>query len=212
MTVPQNPRIYHIVHLDRLASIMRDGRLWCDAVATERNVSGTAIGISDIKLSRLARLLDSHENLAVGDCVPFNFCPRSMMLYVIWKANDPRLDYRGGQESIVHLEADLREAVRWADANQQRWAFTTMNAASHYAEDYSDLLKLDEIAWSSVRARDWRACRDEKQAEFLMEHSFPWALVRRIGVSSRTICSRVRETIGVGGSAPTVEVKRDWYY
>ena len=212
MTVPQNPRIYHIVHVDRLASIVRDGRLWCDAVATERNVSGTAIGMPDVKSSRLVRFLDSYDDLAVGNCVPFNFCPRSMMLYVIWKANHPQLAYRGGQRAIVHLEADLREAVEWADSVHQRWAFTTANAASHYAEDYSDLRHLDEITWSAVAARDWSACRDEKQAEFLMEYNFPWSLIGRIGIHSRSMYSRVQDAIGASGSKPTVEVKSDWYY
>ena len=52
--------------------------------------------------------------LNVGDCVPFYFCPRSVMLYLIHRANHPELDYRGGQGPIVHLEADLHEAANWA--------------------------------------------------------------------------------------------------
>ena len=34
------------------------------------------------------------------------------------------LAYRGGQGPIVHLEADLRDSVAWADQNRSRWAFT----------------------------------------------------------------------------------------
>lgn len=30
MTVPAQPKIYHIVHVDRLPSIIADGCLWCD--------------------------------------------------------------------------------------------------------------------------------------------------------------------------------------
>ena len=29
--VPSQPKIYHIVHVDRLPSIVADGLLWCDA-------------------------------------------------------------------------------------------------------------------------------------------------------------------------------------
>ena len=36
---------------------------------------------------------------------------RSVMLYVIDKANHPNLAWRGGQGPIVHIEADLREVV-----------------------------------------------------------------------------------------------------
>ena len=31
MPVPAQPKIYHIVHVDRLASIIADKRIWCDA-------------------------------------------------------------------------------------------------------------------------------------------------------------------------------------
>jgi hypothetical protein len=31
MPVPDNPKIYHIVHVDKLASIAADGFLWSDA-------------------------------------------------------------------------------------------------------------------------------------------------------------------------------------
>ena len=71
--------------------------------------------MEDIKRRRLTELrLNSHPDLFVGDCVPFYFCPRSVMLYVISRANHPQLSYRGGQGSIVHLQADLRSTVAWA--------------------------------------------------------------------------------------------------
>ena len=77
--------------------------------------TGTTIGMSSIKKRRLKLKLTSHPDLHVGDCVPFYFCPRSVMLYVIHMANHAELTYRGGQESIVHLEAGLHEAVAWAN-------------------------------------------------------------------------------------------------
>lgn len=57
-------------------------------------------------------MLNSHPGLYVGQCVPFYFCPRSVMLYVIYCANHDELSYRGGQGPILHLEADLYETVR----------------------------------------------------------------------------------------------------
>jgi CxxC-x17-CxxC domain-containing protein len=38
--------------------------------------------MNKIKERRLKLPLSSHFNLFVGDCVPFYFCPRSVMLYV----------------------------------------------------------------------------------------------------------------------------------
>ena len=129
---PAEPRIYHIVHRDRLSSIISDGYLWCDTEIGRRQESGTAIGMDGIKQRRRNNPLSSHPDLRVGDCVPFYFCPRSVMLFVIHKANHPELSYHGGQEPIVHLEADLRQTVAWAEENNQRWAFTLSNAGANY--------------------------------------------------------------------------------
>ncbi|MDE0333332.1 MAG: DUF4433 domain-containing protein [Defluviicoccus sp.] len=124
---PPDPKIYHIVHVDRLASIVADGCLWSDAQLQHRARPGTTIGMSAIKQRRLTNPVKCRPGLSVGECVPFYFCPRSVMLYLIHMANHPELDYRGGQGPIVHLEADLREAVDWADRNGRRWAFTLSN-------------------------------------------------------------------------------------
>jgi len=57
------------------------------------------------------QLSTSYPDLYVGDYVPFYFCPRSIMLFIIHQANHPELDYRGGQVPIVHLQADLHTSV-----------------------------------------------------------------------------------------------------
>ena len=67
--------------------------------------------MSEIKQRRLTNPVKCRPGLSVGECVPFYFCPRSVMLYVIHMANHPELKYRGGQGAIVHLEAGLYEAV-----------------------------------------------------------------------------------------------------
>ena len=185
MTVPANPKIYHIAHVDRLPSIVADGCLWCDAKVLRRAPTGTMIGMSNIKQRRLGELrLSRHPDLRVGDCVPFYFCPRSVMLYLIFQGNCPELSYRGGQGPIIHFEADLHAVVAWAQREGRRWAFTLTNAGSYFFEDRCELARLNEIDWDAVSARDWRQCKEGKQAEFLLEQDFPWGLVERIGVST----------------------------
>ena len=181
MQPPATPKIYHIVHVDRLGLIASDGALWCDAALEERmqavSGTGTSIGMSSIKSRRLRTRLGSHPDLAVGQCVPFYFCPRSIMLYVIDRANHPELSYRGGQEPIIHLEADLRRSVAWAEKQDRRWAFTLSNAGSSYFEDRADLSRLDELDWQAIDARDWRTHKEGKQAEFLVERYISWWLI-----------------------------------
>ena len=218
MLVPTQPKIYHIVHVDRLASIVSDGHLWSDATMAGRQGTGTTIGISSIKHRRLMNELSSHRGLHVGDCVPFYFCPRSVMLYVLHMANNPELAYREGQRPIVHLEADLRRTVTWADTNGRRWAFTSSNAGSYYFEDFSDLRQLDKISWDAVDANQWsgtgvdQSVKEAKQAEFLVEGSFPWDLVDRIGIQSQNIYAKLQNALKGASHRPTVEIRRDWYY
>ncbi len=212
MPRPAAPKIYHIVHLDRLDSIVSDGCLWSDAVMVNRPQVGTGIGMTSIKQSRRTRPLSSHPGLNVGDCVPFYFCPRSVMLYLIHMANYDGLTYRGGQKPILHLEADLHEVVIWANAHQRKWAFTTSNAASGYFADYADMTKLDEIDWEAVEAHVWRGRRESKQAEFLLETFFPWSLVRRIGVQNGSVHRAVCDTVTSASHQPQVEIRGDWYY
>ena len=52
MPVPIQPKIYHIVHVDNLASIVRDGYLWPDSVMVQQQ-GGAVIGNKDIKTDRL---------------------------------------------------------------------------------------------------------------------------------------------------------------
>lgn len=50
MAVPAQPKIYHILHVDRLASVLADGKLWSDAMvqtqAMYQQVAGLLVGQS----------------------------------------------------------------------------------------------------------------------------------------------------------------------
>lgn len=212
MAVPAQTKIFHICHVDRLASIVASGGLLSDAAVVQGNVPGTVIGMSHIKQRRLTQLqLASHPGLFVGQCVPFYFCPRSVMLFLMHRQS-AELAYQGGQGPIIHLQADLQATVNWANAQHRRWAFTLSNAGSSYFEDRADLAQLNEINWDAVNARYWQSCREDKQAEFLLENSFPWHLVECIGVLSQPIATQVAQTLPVGGHRPPVQILPNWYY
>ena len=54
--------------------------------------------------------------------------------------------------------------------------------------------------------------KEAKQAEFLLYGSFPWSLVRMIGVISEKIAERVREIVSARDHRPDVQVQTGWYY
>lgn len=215
MSIPIHPKIYHIVHVDRLLSIITDDGLLCDAEVVKRSPVGTNIGMNQIKQRRLKELtLVSHFGLYVGECVPFYFCPRSIMLYLIHQANHPELNYHGGQSSVIHLQADLFATVHWAKCHHKRWAFTLSNAGSRYFEDHADLQHLDKIDWQAVEAKDWQQCKEGKQAEFLLEYYFPWHLIELIGIYDNETLQQVSNILEFckHKHRPSLQVKTDWYY
>ena len=50
---PAQPKIYHIVHFEPLASIVAGGCPWSDAEVVGRGQGGTTIGMGGIKARRL---------------------------------------------------------------------------------------------------------------------------------------------------------------
>ena len=206
-------KIYHIIHISKLPAILAERNLISDAEVRRREPAGVTIGMSKIKQRRLEeRMLLSHPGLYVGECVPFYFCPRSIMLYMFHMGNHPDIEYRGGQEPIVHLVADMEKAVEWANINRMRWAFTTSNAGSGYCEDFSDLNDLGKIDWDAVNATNWANCKDRKQAEFLVEQRFPWKLIEKIGVYSFKQFNEVSSLLSEESSSPQISIERSWYY
>jgi hypothetical protein len=179
-----------------------------------RGAAGTVIGMSGIKQRRLTLPVRCHPGTNVGDYVPFYFCSRSIMLYVIYRANNPDLGYSGGQGPIVHLEADLHHVIASADASGRRWAFSLSNAGAVYAQFRASVAELDQINWPAVAATDFRSAdiKEGKQAEFLVHDCFPWTLVDRIGVNSRAIAQQVANAMQGAAHRPVVEVRPDWYY
>ena len=158
--------------------------------------------------------VDRQPGTKVGDYVPFYFCPRSVMLFVIHRANHPELTYRDGQGPIVHLEADLHAVVQWAKESGRRWAFSLSNAGAYYTEFRSRLDELDQLDWQVIAATDFRPAevKERKQAEFLLHGRFPFELIERIGVRSADIQERAATALAGTRHRPPIEVHREWYF
>lgn len=201
--------------MDNLTRIIARGGLLSDARMLEEGGPDQAIGMSKIKRRRLEEIeVTCHPETMVGEYVPFYFCPRSVMLYLIYRGNHPELDYRGGQDPIIHFEADLYRVIKWANDKGVRWAFSLSNAGAFYAEFRSDLRDLRELDWVAIAATDFRDpdIKERKQAEFLVYGFFPFELVERIGVYNETILAKVRRALAGSKHKPLVEIRRDWYY
>jgi hypothetical protein len=213
-TPPARPKIYHITHVDNLPGIVEAGGLLSDSRMPRVGGPTSVIGMSSIKERRLGLPVASYPGRTVGEFVPFYFCPRSIMLYVISRQNHPDLNYRGGQGPILHLQADLQEVVEWANEAEVAWAYSLSNAGAAYAPFRNRIADLGDIDWEAVEATDFRDAdvKEGKQAEFLVDGFFPLDLVEFIAAHSPAVVAQVRSAIPTSIIRPSVAVRRDWYY
>lgn len=214
-TVPDNPKIYHITKVTNLPRIIREGGLASDRKCMRDRINFDLIGMPKIKRRRLEEItVDCHPGTHVGDYVPFYFCPRSIMLFILHKGNHPDITYRDGQGPIVHLRADLRAVVKWAEKKGLPWAFSNRNAGGYLADFYCDLNQLDEINWNAIGTNQWQDAliKEGKQAEFLLHDWFPWELVESIGVQNNATLALAQAAVNEADHRPTVQVRTSWYY
>lgn len=211
-----NPSAYHITNEQNLENLFASGFLYCDSYVRNQGVDHIVIGYDHTKDNRLGELIPIADNLRTGDCVPFNYSPRSVMLYVVYRATDARLATRYGENPVVHLRFNVGKVVDWAKSMNLRVFFTNANAASSIAEVFDDVRSLDQFHWDDITANDWRegTVRTFKAAELLVENRVSLELLEEIGVKNEMHRSFVNDIIlkypkyqGV-----PVTVHPDWYY
>ncbi len=152
-----DPAVYHITHVDNLSRIVADGRLWSDAQRIARGLASTNIGYSHIKERRMKRPVLVAARGTLGQYVPFNFCPRSVMLYVVSQGHQ---DYSGGEQPIIHLVSSIQSAI----ATGRPWFFTDRHADLGYAEQFESLEALGKIDWPVMPLRQWGGTRKPKRS------------------------------------------------
>jgi hypothetical protein len=199
-----DPELFHITHVDNLSSILADGGLHCDAFMAERS-GVTSIGDPAIKARRLHWALNLPSAPRVGGFVPFYFCPRSVMLYRIFKGHN---GWNGGQHEVLHLVS------RVSRVEVPGCVFTDSNAASAYHIASQDLERMQSmIDWSVMALEQWSGDPMKgRQAEFLVPGFVPWTVFDRIVVMSDSIARRVSTALGSTARDLVVSVDRSWYY
>lgn len=202
---PEDPPIFHITHVDNLPGILREGGLWCDTERIARGLSSMNIGHLHIKRRRLSRPVVARAGGTLGDYVPFNFCPRSVMLYAVHRGHQ---DYHAGQQSVLHLVSSVRRAA----ALGRGWAFTDRHAELEHALYFDDLGKLNEVPWPVMGLKYWTDKKEERQAEFLVREFFPWTAVSAVVAMTPAAAEQAQRSLHAAAHRPPVATKPEWYY
>jgi ssDNA thymidine ADP-ribosyltransferase, DarT len=195
--------------MDNLASMVAEGQLWCDSQRISRSLTTTSIGHEHIKERRLKRPVPVSAGECLGDYVPFSFCPRSVMLYVIYAGGVAQ--YKGGQNPIVHLVS----SIDLIEKTGRPWAFTDRHAELEYAQYFESTDDLDKIEWGAMPLQYWadsEQTKEKRQAEFLVHRRCPWSAIRQIGVKTEQTKQKVEDLLQDCDEVPDVILKPAWYY
>lgn len=198
--------VSHITHIENLSSILTQGCLWSDAKRIEFGLCNQNIGYTHIKARRLQRPVNVAAGGFIGQYVPFNFCPRSVMLFVIYNGHD---DYKGGQDNILHLISDT-DTIR---STNQNCFFTDIHADLDYAEQIDDFSRINELDIKRIiNEKYWSDFKEEKQAEFLAFESVQWHNIKQIGVKTQAVADKVNALLEQQTHKPEVIIQPLWYY
>jgi hypothetical protein len=212
--------IYHITHIENLASIIRTQGLWCD---TERLRQGFAsIGIAHQTLkdrrARTAVRRPDGTSIAAGgmlsDYVPFYFANRSPMLYSIKTGHV--VGYDGGQSGVIYLVTSVEQVMM----GDRLWCFTDGHAVEALTKFFDCVDALNNVDWVVVEDWSWRNTdadpdrKRRKQAEFLVHGSAPWGWIEQIGVYNGSVQRAVQNVLTAEQPSyqPPVNVQTKWYY
>jgi ssDNA thymidine ADP-ribosyltransferase, DarT len=205
---PDRTPIFHITHIDNLASIVSAGCLMSDSRHRRGEFGCTNIGHMNIKDRRMLRQVPVAAHGVLGDYVPFNFCGRSVMLCAIHFKRVA--GYAGDDRSIVHLISTVGDASRCGRA----WAFTDRHAELVVASYFDDLADLKQIDWAVMPLKYWgeEPIKETRQAEFLVHDTFPWTCIRWIGVHNASVQERISSILSTASHQPKMVVRPDLSY
>lgn len=204
--------IYHITHLDNLASILASYGLDANTVMRERGSSYTDIAHQNIQDRRTRVQVPIAPFGTLHDYVPFYFAPRSPMLYAIHKG--AVAGYKGGQDQVIYLVSTVHKI----EDSGTPYVYTDGHATMAYTSFYREVSDLSTLSWDILRAKYWsdRAPGDDRrrrrQAEFLVYKHLAWPLIERIAVHSEEASKQVREMLTGVDYQPEIAVRADWYY
>lgn len=222
MTIPNPVRLFHITAIANLQAICAAGALVSKNGGAAAGVAYQNIAHTNIQGRRAAKSAPNPPGGTLHDYVPFYFAPRSPMLSAIHNGKVVGCNLR--QEDIVHLETTVQRVT----ASGEEFVFYDRNATLAFSTPYTDLTKLDVVAWDILteapqldgfckyfqnRHQDVRHAdrMERRQAEFLVRHRVPLQQFTRIGVVSHAKAAEVK-VILAAGVLLLVMVQPDWYF
>ncbi len=205
---PKGVRIYHVTHIENLASILGEGAILADAAGAEPEVDLAAPAAREFRRAAPVEGTDQ----VVADYVPFLLSTDAHL----WEA------LRTGSPDPRLAEA----AVSRPASDHVLFVTDVAAAVGPRTEDVGTvaITETDVAATGSVSASDWpdvlrslrRLHRDDDgaqllAAEFLVRECLPIERVRLIAVANDRVRDRVKAALDAVGLATRVAVYPPWF-
>ena len=214
MSVPDPVRLYRLVHIDNLPTLLRRGGLHAPNFAPNDGLTYKTIHDAAIQQRRHSQAVPCGAGGVIHDYLPFYLGPLSPMLYKLSKGSVA--GYSEGQAPLVYL-------ILWAGdvANAGLdFVFSDGHGIAAFTQWFDDLADLVKLDWPLIMAREWSDTlidndrKRRKQAEFLVYQSVPWSMVRGIAVMNEAIAVRVNTELDQypDEHRPPVRVISKWFY
>ena len=204
---PQPTRIFRMVHIDSLPTILARGALHAPTCTPKDGLPYRTIHNTLVQASRRVRAVPCGPCGTVHDYVPFYFGPLSPMLLNL--KTDRVEGYTEGQAPLVYLVSSAQTVA----AAGCRYVFTDGHGLATFTEWFDDLARLDAVDWNLVGKRYWADKPEDndrkrrKQAEFLVWQSVDWGLIGGIGVLNAQIKGQVEGILAQHPNRDQVAVK-----
>lgn len=208
---PQLARIFRIVHISNVPSILDQGGLHCQNSA-DLDPNYINIGNTSLIDKRTRRFVPIPPGGPLSDYVPFYFTPFSIMMYNI-KTGYGGITPRENKDIVMFVSSihRLEElAVPFVFTNQHAYAVDT--------EFYSDLQHLGKIDWPLLQLRDFKTDDNDPgkqlryQAEALIHRYVPLEAILGIACLNEVIKANLQTLLKRRGIELTVRAKPTWYF
>ena len=169
---PQLARIFRIVHISNVPSILDQSGLHCQN-SDDLDPNYVNIGNASLIDKRTRRYVPIPPGGPLSDYVPFYFTPFSIMMYNI-KTGYGGITRRDNTDIVMFVSS-----IHRLDELGVPFVFTNQHAYAVDTEFYNDLRDLDEIDWPLLQRRDFKTDDNDPgkqlryQAEALIHRYVP---------------------------------------
>lgn len=204
-------RIFRITHYQNLPFILKNGIVCASSPIQDPNF--VKIGFQSLIDVRAITEVKASPGGVLNDYVPFYFCPKSPMLYVLFKKRVP--DFFGSQEDLIYLVSSVETIVK----QSLQFVFSDRHAKLIYANFYNQHKDLGLLDWTAIQSEKWgdqydptRTVREFKQAEFLVHSQVPIHCIEGIICPNEKTFTFVQGFLSVAPSLLQAVVRPNYFF